>query len=236
MKKPLVNSIIFLLLGALLSWGITWALPSKAVPANNIPKKEITCVLNYSHELYKKTINDDSFKIIYDDKEVEEPNIFSITITNTGDYSISNEDFKEPFSIKFPGCKGIIKANVTESTNKYVWDEVLEKATINGTELIFEDFFLNPQESFTLSIITNGKPEKVHHSFRIEGISKLKLINTTADKIEKLKRTSLIFIVATCSVVVVMIISSIAFWIVMKRKDEKFEQELLKSLEKTSEN
>ena len=228
--------MISAIIGGIIGWGFNWILPTKSIEANNIPQKELTCVLNYSQQLYKKTVNDEKFKILYDGKEVEEPYLYSITIINSGDYPITNEDFKKTFSVHFNGCKEIIKATVTETTNKDIFDEVLDKATLNGTELVFENYFLNPQESFSFIVITNGKPEQINYDYRIEGITDLKLINTTTERINELKKFRTVLPIVICSFLAVMLIGLIVFLIVMKKKDKQFEQELLKSLEKTTDN
>ena len=52
LKKYLgVTMIASSIVGALISWGISWVLPSPDVNINNIPQKELTCTLDYSYPM-----------------------------------------------------------------------------------------------------------------------------------------------------------------------------------------
>ena len=93
----IISCIVSGFIGAIIAWGLNWILISPPVKVGNLPQKELTCTLNYSQKLITKNTKDDGFKIMYHDKEVMDPYIFSITISNTGDYAIENEDFKKEF-------------------------------------------------------------------------------------------------------------------------------------------
>ena len=229
-KHQIVSGFIWAIIGGLVSWVLAWILISPPVEVSNLPQKELTCTLNYSQKLITKNTNDDSFKIMYDDKEVTDPYIFSITISNTGDYAIENEDFKRAFSIDFAGSSKIIKASIIEADNKDIWDEVLSNSSIDGTELVFSDFFLNQGESFTMSIITNQKPTKINYSPRIEGIPSITLVNTTADRLEELKDNRIIFITVMLSVVILVTVGIVVFLIIEAKRYKKHKQELLSYL------
>ena len=112
LKQNIITIIVSAIVSSLVAWGFSWFLNSPSVKVSNLPQKELTCTLNYLQKLITKNTNDDSFKIMYDDKEVTDPYIFSITISNTGDYAIENEDFKKAFSIDFTGSSKIIKASI----------------------------------------------------------------------------------------------------------------------------
>lgn len=229
-ERQIVSNVIWAIIGAIISWVCAWIFISPPVEVSNLPQKELTCTLNYSQKLITKNTKDDSFKIMYKDKEVMDPYIFSITISNTGDYAIENEDFKKAFSIDFTGSEGIIKASIIESQNKDVWDEILENSSINGSELVFSNFFLNPGESFTLSIITNKNPSGIKYNSRIEGVPNLTLINTRADRIEELRNNRTIFIVIMISVVSIVIVGIVIFLIVDAKRYKKYKKELLSQL------
>lgn len=229
-KHQIVSGFIWAIIGGLVSWVLAWILISPPVEVSNLPQKELTCTLNYSQKLITKNTNDDSFKIMYDDKEVTDPYIFSITISNTGDYAIENEDFKRAFSIDFTGSAKIIKASIIEADNKDIWDEVLSNSSIDGTELVFSDFFLNQGESFTMSIITNQKPTKINYSPRIEGIPSITLVNTTADRLEELKDNRIIFITVILSIVILVTVGIVVFTIIEAKRNKKYKQELLSYL------
>lgn len=223
----IISCIVSGFIGAIIAWGLNWILISPPVKVGNLPQKELTCTLNYSQKLITKNTKDDSFKIMYNDKEVTDPYIFSITISNTGDYAIKNEDFKKEFSIDFTGSEEIIKASIIEARNKDVWDEILGNSIINGSELVFSDFFLNPGESFTMSIITNQNPSGIKYNSRIEGLPNLTLVNTRADKIEELKNNRTIFITVIISVVSIVTVGLVIFSIVETKRYKKYRKEFL---------
>lgn len=97
-KKHIIFSM---LLSAFVGWALCLLLPSKPVSVDSLPPKELTCTLNYSHRLIKKGTSDQKLQILYDGQIVDDPRMFDITITNTGDFAITNDDFKESFIIEF---------------------------------------------------------------------------------------------------------------------------------------
>ena len=85
MKKYLGLTIILsAVVGGIISWGLSWVLPSQDVTAANIPKKELTCTLDYSYPLLSKSASDSKLQILYDGHTVNLPFVCSITIENTG--------------------------------------------------------------------------------------------------------------------------------------------------------
>lgn len=157
LKKYLgLTVIISAVVGGIISWGLSWVLPSQDVTAANIPKKELTCTLNYSYPLLSKSASDSKLQILYDGNTVNLPFVCSITIENTGGYAITNEDFKDNFSMEFVGSKQIVNAQIVESTNKQIFDELLSNAQFDGIKLTITGFYLNIGESFTIYVITDS--------------------------------------------------------------------------------
>ena len=81
-KRPIIS----LFLSVFVGWALSWFLPSKPVSVGSMPPKELTCTLNYSHRLIKRGTTDQKLQILYDGQIVDDPRIFDITITNTGDF------------------------------------------------------------------------------------------------------------------------------------------------------
>lgn len=183
--------IIAAIVGALFSWGILWVLPSNKVDVRNLPQKELTCTLDVSYQMMIRKSSDNRFQIMYDGKEVKNPYAYNITILNSGKYSISNDDFKQPFTIDFIGCNGIINAQIVGSTNAMVWEEVLSKSEFDGNILTISDFFLNPNESFTMYIIADGQPDIIRYGSRIADVDGLIIRNTRQEKIDQLRQKGL---------------------------------------------
>lgn len=179
LKKYLgITMITSAIVGAIVSWGVTWLLPSPDVTAENIPRKELTCTLDYSYSMLIQRVSDSKLQLVYDGEIVQSPFVLEITITNTGEYAISNEDFKDKFSINFTGSDQVVNAQIVKSTDKAISEEVLSNTIVNGTKLIISDFYLNTGEFFTIYVITDGKPDSIDYHSRISGISELIYKNT----------------------------------------------------------
>ena len=203
----------------------------QAVEANNIPRKELTCILNYSEKLITRNTSDNSFKIFYKETEISEPYIFSITVQNTGDYAIANDDFRRDFSIDLLDCNRIINASVIESTNQSVFEEILTNSAIDNTRLSITSFFLNPGESFTVHIISDGKPSSIRYSARIEDIPNLTIRNLTSEKIERLEQRRNTFF-TIIHVFALIAVCALAIWSFVEKK--RFEKMLFKYKEDTT--
>ncbi len=225
-----ISILVSGLIGAILSWGISWILPSRSVKVENLPRKELTCTLDFYYQMITKRVADTELQVFYGDQEVDAPYIYSISIENTGEYSISNEDFKAPFSINFLGSNRIVQARVSKSSNQSLTNEVLTNAKFQGTTLTIEDFFLNVNESFTVYIISDGKPDTIVYSARIADVSEVILKNTPKENRDT-KLQNMLYIVAIG--VGFSIMTIISMIILDKRAKKKFEEQfLLKYLEK----
>ena len=218
LKKYLgLTVIISAVVGGIISWGLSWVLPSQDVTAANIPKKELTCTLDYSYSLLSKNASDSKLQISYGGNTVNLPFVCSITIENTGEYAITNEDFKDNFSMEFVGSKQIVNAQIVESTNKQIFDELLSNAQFDGIKLTITDFYLNIGESFTIYVITDGKPDTIHYSSRISGISELVYRNT-----QKEKHDNTLYLMS--SILCIIILVSIVFMVYMFWQNRKLNQ------------
>ena len=221
-----VKVIIAAIVGALFSWGILWILPSNKVDVGNFPQKELTCILDISYQMMIRKSSDNRFQIMFEGKEVKNPYAYNITILNSGKYSISNEDFKQPFTIDFIGCNGIVNAQIVGSTNAMVWEEVLSNAEFNGNILTISDFFLNPNESFTMYIITDGKPDIIQYGSRIADVDGLIIRNTRQEKFIQWRQKGFWILGTTMGIV----ICGLAVFIIWEIRSSKRMKELEKKI------
>lgn len=212
--------IIAAIVGALFSWGILWVLPSNKVDVGNFPQKELTCTLDISYQMIIRKSSDNRFQIMFDGKEVKNPYVYNITILNSGKYSISNEDFKQPFTIDFIGCNGIINVQIVGSTNAMVWEEVLSKVEFDGNMLTISDFFLNPNESFTMYIITDGQPDIIRYGSRIADVDNLVIRNTRQEIIDQWRQKGF-WIFGTIMGIAICVVIVLIIWDIRSRKRMK---------------
>lgn len=224
LKKYLgLTIIVSALLGAIFSWAVTWILPSRDVNASNIPQKELTCTLDYSYPMIIRKSSDSNLQLLYGGKPVNFPYAYGITITNTGAYAVSNEDFKDAFSIDFFGSSQLVYAQVVKSSNGTITEEVLSNAKIEGTILSISNFYLNTDESFGVYLIADGRPDNIIYHSRISGISRLILRNTPKEKHDNHTKIGILGLVIVAIVFAVFIVCEI----IWSRKWKKREQELI---------
>ena len=232
LKKYLgLTIIVSALLGAIFSWAVTWILPSRDVNASNIPQKELTCTLDYSYPMIIKKSSDSNLQLLYGGEPVSSPYVYGITITNTGAYAVSNEDFKEAFSIDFSGSSQLVYAQVVKSSNGTIKEEVLSNATIEGTVLNIADFYLNTDESFGVYLIADGKPDTISYHSRISGISRLTLRNSPKEKHDDQIKTAIFLSLIPILFAVGSIIWASVSWQKWRRKEQEFIQKYIEGQE-----
>lgn len=141
-------------------------------------KKEITIQESQYNFLTRNEIDgsdvNQHIKVYYDNKEIYDPYVIKITITNTGNQEITEEDFKnDKFEIFFSENTILYDASVSNAISPNIAEEILSKLDTKDNCLSIRPFLLNANESFTLSLITNQKSE-IFYNFRIAGISNTK--------------------------------------------------------------
>lgn len=221
--KAIIIAVVSAFLGALASWAVTWILPSRDVTVSNIPQKELTCSLDYSYPMIARRSSDSRLQLQYDGKLVNAPYAYGITITNTGAYAVSNEDFKDAFSIDFSGSSQLVYAQVVKSSNGTITEEVLSNAKIEGTILSISNFYLNTDESFGVYLIADGKPDNIIYHSRISGISRLTLRNTPKENHDNHVKIGIILL----AIVAIVFVIFLVWEIIWSRKWKKREQELI---------
>jgi len=226
-RHPILSSIFSLFAGALISWAVCWVLPSQDVTANNIPQKELTCTLDYSYSMIARRSSDNRLQLLYDDIIVNMPYAYGITVTNTGEYAITNEDFKDPFSIDFSGSKQLVYAQVVKSSNGAITEEVLSNAKIDGTMLTIKDFYLNREESFEIYLIVDGRPDTISYHSRISDISELTLRNTPKEKISDQVKIGIFALTITAVFFVIFVVCVIIWSIKWKKREKEFMQKYI---------
>ena len=219
------------LLGWFVSWGMSWIIPSPNVVVDNFPQKELTCTLNSGFPLALQVTEDEDFQILFQGKEVEEPWIYNITIENTGEQPILNEDFAKPLTIDFEESTSVIKATIIGASNGDLWNEFREKASIDGAVLSIENILLNQGDSITFNVFTEGRAGNINYDQRTVGLSQLILRNVTKERneqLESLKKGAIIVAI----VLTVIMVALIIYLVRMMIESHKSQLELDRKLQK----
>lgn len=187
-----------------------------------LPQKELSCITTNSKSLVLMLGNDSNLKLLYGEREVSKPYITSIMIQNTGAYPITNSDFLRPFIVVFGETDEILSVNIGNCSNQYIKEEIIENSRFENQQLTIDNFFLNPGEMFTVDIISDGDIPLIRFDQRLEGISKLNLVNDPSDQILLIRIKDPVsilpfFIVLLC----LMLISVIIAIIVMKKTNKR---------------
>lgn len=205
-------------------WGLSWLVPSPSVAVSNFPQKELTCTLNAGFPLFLKFTKDDDFQILFKEEEIKEPWIYNITIENTGEQPILNEDFIKPLTIDFEESISVIKVSIIESTNRDLWDEFLENTSIQGTIVSIEDLLLNQGESITINIVTEGAAGNIRYAQRTVGLPQLTLKNTVQ---ESKNQPEIIFVVVAIGCFAALLVGLIIVMWSSRKTYLKFKKEML---------
>lgn len=167
--KTNVLRVISYLLTSVISGIIGWGI-SYVFPAQNPITKEITCTLNSVVRISADDLNiEGQDSCIY---------MSTISIKNTGNSAIRNDDFQIPMSIEFAD-NVIVRAQVNKSSNWYVYDEVLNNAKYEGSILYIDSFMLNADEEFSVAVFTERRPSRIVYHSRIADAQELILENET---------------------------------------------------------
>lgn len=141
-------------------------------------KKELTIQEAQYNFLTRNEIDESDvnqhIKVYYDGKEIYDPYVIKVTITNTGNQEILENDFKtDKFELFFNENVILYDASVSNAVSQNVEEEIISKLEIRDNRLLISPFLLNTKESFTLSMITNQGTD-IFYNFRIVGINNIK--------------------------------------------------------------
>lgn len=203
-----------------------------------LPQKELTCTLEYAQSMLIKTAEDRGIQVLYNGVEVQNPFISSIIISNTGEYTISNDDFKTPFIISLTDSEQVLNYNINRTTNAFIMKEITNNLKILENMLIIENFMLNPGESFAITIVTDKSPGSVNYGYRLEGISTLNLVNNGSPLVVLRKtprKLPLEYLIGVPLVSVVIILSiCLWLWCFTKKQQKMSEEKILVYLQSKS--
>ncbi len=146
-------------------------------------KKELTIQESQYNFLTRNEIAESDvnqhIQVYYDGKEIYDPYVIKVTIKNTGNQEITEDDFRSDyFDICFNPNVILYDASIANAVPSNIREEIILNLETQNNRLRINPFLLNVDESFTLSLITNQETD-IFYNFRIAGISNTrKNINT----------------------------------------------------------
>jgi hypothetical protein len=134
-------------------------------------KKELSYkIVNWSSILSLKEQDQGDIKLLYKDHVVKNADLIICKIANTGNVSITAEDFKKPIKIEFGKDSQILNAEIIETTPQGL---EIQLQTDEEKSLI-EKLLLNKGDSFTINyLVSECKDKDISIHSRIVGIPKI---------------------------------------------------------------
>ena len=149
-----------------------------------------------------------------------------ISIINSGDIVVNNEDFKSNFVLEFKECGKVLSAQVSKPIKGHIVDEVLSNASIDNEKVIISGFLLNPGEEFTISVLTNKAPSSINYDYRIAGISNIVIRNALEEQQETIKGQRNTFSRIMIIAMIVIILGFIIFLLIERASYKRFMKDL----------
>lgn len=112
-------------------------------------------------------------QIFIDGNQIKDPVFSTLEITNNGSKPIVTSDFESDIYLKLKNSSKIIRAKVTKVDPADL--EITLKSDENSASI--KPLLLNPNDKFTISILTSGEIPEFSPQSRIAGISSIKFNN-----------------------------------------------------------
>lgn len=119
----------------------------------------------------------DKIKVYYEDIIVENVSLTLIEFTNSGNQTILDKEFIKPITIKLSDTDHILDYEVSAQHPSSL--DVNLKNIENGIEII--PLSLNPEDKFTLKILSNGHKENFSVDTRIIGVKEIEEVYSRYD-------------------------------------------------------
>jgi len=109
-------------------------------------------------------------KILIDESEMLAPALTILTIKNNGSSPIRSDDFESDIEIIFEGTTKLIRASIIKTQPEGLKASI----SVKGSKAYLAPILLNPDDSVTINMLSEGLPETVSTRSRIAGIKDIK--------------------------------------------------------------
>lgn len=141
--------------------------------ANKPPSTKSLSLRLDSKNLINAAGNQDisGLKIFIDKKEIENPSLTILTIRNNGSIPIRSSDFESDIAILLEEDTQLIRATVIKTHP----EDLKVSVKVEKSNAYISPLLLNPEESLTLSLVSEGLPGSISTKSRIAGISNIEI-------------------------------------------------------------
>lgn len=115
--------------------------------------------------------------ILLNEEKVLDPHLVVVKLVQAGTLPIKREDFDGNLQIQISGVARVIQANIADSLPVAIPAEV----AIEETSAILLPLLLNPADTLTISMITEGRPNSIDVAGRIVGVKSIEKVENNDD-------------------------------------------------------
>lgn len=126
-----------------------------------------------------------------DGVKIQTPTLSVVTLVNDGKKPLPTADFEAPLELRVLEGSSIVRAEVTSTQPK----DVEAKITWEKSVVRFVPVLLNPDETITISVLTEGARPAFSPRARVNGVSSVEFIDSTK-KAPAWQRSALLLVAA----------------------------------------
>lgn len=152
----------------------------------NLPSAAKSLTLNILSKSPLSTISESvvpGLKIFVDEAELERPALTVLTIRNNGTDPIRSDDFEGDIEILMGNEVQLIRANVIKTQPDWLKPTV----ALLDSQINIKPVLLNPEDSITINILSDGFPESISSRARIAGVKNVLIVDSATAKPSKVK-------------------------------------------------
>jgi len=151
----------------------------------NLPPAAKSLVLNILSKSSLSTIRESELpglKIYVDEIQLQKPALTVLTLSNNGTTPVRSDDFEGDFEILIGNEANIIRTSVAKTTPEWLNPIVY----LENSRIHIKPILLNPEDSITLNILSNGIPESISSRIRIAGVNGVPVVDSSTTKPNKI--------------------------------------------------
>lgn len=114
-------------------------------------------------------------EVLVDGVKIKSPTLSVVTLVNNGKKPLPAVDFEAPLELRVLDNSSIVRAEVTSTQPK----DIEAKITWNKQALQFVPILLNPGETITISLLSEGERPTFSTRARVVGVSSVEFLDNT---------------------------------------------------------